>query len=63
MQKESENALLEEMKSIKMLMILQLLAGGTKQSDIALMLGVSDATVSRLIPKAVKVSVKGNSNG
>lgn len=45
--------LLEEMKSVKMLLILQLLAMGIKQRQIALMLGISAATMSRLLPKGL----------
>jgi len=63
MAKASEDPLLEEMKSVKMLLVLQLLMGGAKQGDIALMLGVSEATVSRLIPKEVKASLKGKNDG
>ena len=63
MAKEKLDPLLKELQEIKMLLILQLLSGGTKQSDIAQMLGTSEATVSRLIPKAVKTSVKSKANG
>ena len=49
------DAVLEEMKSIKMLLILQLLGMGMKQRQIALMLGVSDATMRRLLPKGLVV--------
>ena len=49
--------LLAEMRSVKMLMILQLLRSGAKQSQIAAMLGVSEATMSRMLPKgAAKVA-------
>jgi DNA-binding transcriptional regulator LsrR (DeoR family) len=63
MAKETPDPLLKEMQDIKMLMILQLISAGTKQGDISQMLGVSDATISRMIPKAVKASLKGKSNG
>ena len=59
----SNDPLLDELKSVKMLLVLQLLMNGAKQSDIAMMLGVSDATVSRLIPKDVKASLKGRGDG
>jgi len=39
------------MKSVKMLLILQLLRSGVKQSHIAAVLGVSEATMSRMLPK------------
>lgn len=48
-------ALLDEMKSVKMLLILQLLGMGMKQRQIALMLGISNATMSRLLPKGLAV--------
>jgi DNA-binding NarL/FixJ family response regulator len=47
--------LLEEMRSVKMLQILQLLGMGMKQKQIALMLGVSDATMSRMLPKGLAI--------
>lgn len=46
-------ALLDEMKSVKMLLILQLLGMGMKQRQIALMLGISAASMSRLLPKGL----------
>lgn len=52
-----------ELRDIKMLMILQLLNAGVKQKQIALALGVSEATVSRFLPKGLsggyKAKVKG----
>jgi len=53
-------ALLDEMKSVKMLLILQLLGMGMKQNQIALMLGISEATMSRLLPKKLVIE---NSKG
>lgn len=49
--------LLSEMKALKMLMILQLLRSGVKQSQIAAMLGISEATMSRMLPKGITKSV------
>ncbi len=46
-----------ELKSVKMLLILQLLRSGVRQSQIAAMLGVSDATMSRMLPKGISKSV------
>lgn len=40
----------EELRSLKMLMILQLLRQGVKQGQIASVLGISDATMSRMLP-------------
>ena len=44
-------ALVEEMQAIKKLLILQLLAMGYKQKNIASSLGISEATLSRMLPK------------
>ena len=63
MPKQASDVLVEEVRSVKMLLILQLLMQGAKQSDVARMLGTSEATVSRLIPKEVKLSLKGINNG
>lgn len=51
-EKESQ-ALIEEVKSMKMLLILQLLGQGFKQRQIASMLGISEATMSRMLPKGL----------
>jgi DNA-binding transcriptional regulator LsrR (DeoR family) len=56
--KDSEE-LLSEMRAVKMLMILQLLRQGVKQSQIAAMLGVSEATMSRMLPKGTAFAAKG----
>jgi DNA-binding transcriptional regulator LsrR (DeoR family) len=47
--------LLQEMRDFKMLTILQLLGTGVKQKQISQMLGVSEATMSRMIPKGLAV--------
>ena len=44
-------ALIEEMQAVKKLLMLQLLAMGYKQKHIAAALGVSPATLSRMLPK------------
>ena len=54
--KEEDN-LLAEMKALKMLMILQLLRSGVRQGQIAAMLGISDATMSRMLPRGIAKSV------
>lgn len=46
-----------DMRAIKMLMILQLLRSGVRQSQIAAMLGVSEATMSRMLPKGIARNV------
>lgn len=51
--------LIEETRSVKMLLILQLLGQGFKQAQIAKMLGVSEATMSRMLPSGVGRSVLG----
>ena len=56
MAKEAEE-LAADIRAIKMLMILQLLRSGVRQSQIAAMLGVSEATMSRMLPKGIGKSV------
>jgi len=41
----------EELRGIKMLLVLQSLALGCQQKHVAAALGVSDATLSRMFPK------------
>lgn len=55
MNEEGTKALISELRSVKMLLVLQLLEMGVKQRQIALMLGISEATMSRLIPKGLVV--------
>ena len=57
MPKESDE-LLSEVRAVKMLLILQLLRAGAKQSQIATMLGVSEATMSRMLPKGAAKAPK-----
>ena len=47
----------EELRSLKMLMILQLLRQGVKQGQIAAVLGISDATMSRMLPTGIAKAV------
>jgi DNA-binding transcriptional regulator LsrR (DeoR family) len=56
MAKEGED-LVAEMRSVKMLLILQLLRSGVRQSQIAAMLGISEATMSRMLPKGISKGV------
>jgi DNA-binding transcriptional regulator LsrR (DeoR family) len=51
MDKNSGNEVLDELRSVKMLLILQALATGCQQKHIAAALSVSDATLSRMLPK------------
>ncbi len=46
MNDESTGSLTQEMRAVKMLLILQLLNAGVKQKQIALMLGISEASMS-----------------
>jgi hypothetical protein len=45
--------LLQEMQSVKMLLILQAMASGCQQKHVAAVLGVSEATLSRMLPKGL----------
>ncbi len=51
MTNDDTNALIQEMQSIKMLLILQSMASGCQQKHVAATLGVSEATLSRMLPK------------
>ena len=48
---ENCDSLADEMRAVKMLLIVQALALGCQQKHIAAALGVSDATLSRMLPK------------
>jgi predicted transcriptional regulator len=47
----SQDSLLQEMQAIKKLLMLQVLAAGYQQQHLAKLLEVSDATLSRMLPK------------
>lgn len=51
MNDKDAKTLIEEVRAMKMLLVLQLMGQGVKQRQIASILGVSEATVSRMIPK------------
>ena len=55
---KQDEELAGDIRAIKMLMILQLLRSGTRQSQIAAMLGVSEATMSRMLPKGISKTVQ-----
>ena len=57
MSKETDE-LAAEVRAVKKLLILQLLRSGATQSQIAAILGVSDATMSRMLPKGTAKSAK-----
>ena len=48
-----ENGLGSNLKDVKLLLILQLLRQGVTQSQIAQTLGISAATMSRMLPKGL----------
>jgi DNA-binding transcriptional regulator LsrR (DeoR family) len=48
---DNDDKLVDELRAVKMLLILQSLALGCQQKQIAAALGVSDATLSRMLPK------------
>lgn len=56
MTEQDANPLLQEMQDVKMLLILQLLKAGVKQGQIARMLKISEATISRMLPKGLAKS-------
>jgi len=53
MTEEGENTLLQEIQWVRKLLMLQVLAAGFKQKHIAAALGVSPATMSRMMPKGL----------
>lgn len=55
---KDESEVLAELRSIKMLFVLGLLRQGLTQGQIAQVLGVSDATMSRMLPKGIGKSVQ-----
>jgi hypothetical protein len=48
------DAIAEELRQIKMLLVAGLLRDGVKQGDLAALIGVSDATMSRMMPKGAR---------
>jgi DNA-binding transcriptional regulator LsrR (DeoR family) len=55
MNEEEAKALVKEVRDVKMLLILQMLNAGVRQRQIATALGVSEATMSRMLPKGLTV--------
>lgn len=51
---KDDEALLKEMRAIKLLMILQLQRDGLRQGQIAAALGVSERTLGRMLPAGGK---------
>jgi DNA-binding Xre family transcriptional regulator len=53
MESDDVKMLLQEMQWVRKLLMLQTLAAGFKQTHLAAALGVSDATLSRMMPKGL----------
>lgn len=53
MAESSLETLIGETVAVKKLLVLQLLAVGYKQKHLAAVLGVSEATLSRMLPKGL----------
>jgi DNA-binding transcriptional regulator LsrR (DeoR family) len=51
MQADEVKILLQELQWVRKLLTLQALSSGYKQTDLAAALGVSEATVSRMLPR------------
>ena len=51
METSATETLRDELRSVKMLLILQAMALGCQQKHVATALGVSEATLSRMFPK------------
>jgi DNA-binding transcriptional regulator LsrR (DeoR family) len=56
MDEQNLQSLLDEMREMKMLLILQLLKAGVKQGQIARVLKISEATMSRMLPTGLAKS-------
>jgi DNA-binding transcriptional regulator LsrR (DeoR family) len=56
MDEQNLQSLLDEMREMKMLLILRLLKAGVKQGQIARVLKISDATMSRMLPTGLAKS-------
>lgn len=54
---KEKDEIADELRALKMLMILQLLRQGVKQGQIAAVLGVSEATMSRLLPTGITKAI------
>jgi|Hof3ISUMetaT_23_FD_contig_21_388653_length_430_multi_4_in_0_out_0_1 hypothetical protein len=57
MAQTAKDPLLEEMVAIKKLLMLQLLAAGYKQKHLAATLGVSEGTLSGMLPKGIRKEI------
>lgn len=59
MNDEDVKVLLQEMRWVRKLLMLQALAVGYRQKHLAAALGVSNATMSRMMPKGIAKEVAG----
>jgi DNA-binding transcriptional regulator LsrR (DeoR family) len=50
---DTDSSLAADLRDVKTLLVLQALASGCQQKHIAAALGVSEATMSRMLPKGV----------
>lgn len=60
MDKKQADELIAEIRAVKKLLILQLLKAEVPQKQIASMLEVSEATMSRMVPRAASSRKKGD---
>ncbi|MFL6726641.1 MAG: hypothetical protein ACJ8FS_09025 [Sphingomicrobium sp.] len=60
---QDAKALVKEMRDVKMLLILQMLNAGVRQRQIANALGISEATMSRMLPKGLGAKVSKAAGG
>lgn len=60
---ETANTLLQEIQWVRKLLMLQALAAGYKQTHLAAAMGVSDATMSRMMPKGLPKNIGNNRVG
>lgn len=59
---QDAKALIKEMRDVKMLLILQMMDAGVRQRRIATALGISEATMSRMLPRGLSAKA-GKSGG
>lgn len=59
----NEDKILAELEALKKLMVLELLGKGYSQTQIALTLGVGQASISRMFPKGALRQPKGTRKG
>ena len=50
---DQADILIAEVQSLKKLLMLQLLGSGYKQKQLAAVLGISEPTLSRMLPKGI----------